>query len=110
MSYTLARWLAAALACLVVSTASAQDEAAAKQAAREKMKPLEGMLGRWEGEGAVTPGPGRAVNVHQTEEVRRKLGGVGFCIEGRGAKQVVFDAGAGQRRRRLQRVAVPRLP
>ena len=85
-----------AVAALVgLSAASVQDESA-KQAAVAKTRKLDAVLGKWEGEGTVTLGPGRTEKVHQTGFVRRKLGGAGFHVEGRGTKpgtaDVAFEA------------------
>ncbi|HBY63302.1 MAG TPA: hypothetical protein DEH78_26060 [Solibacterales bacterium] len=66
--------------------------AAAQKAALEKLKFL---TGSWAGEATVSLGPGRPMQLRQTEEVQFKLDGLLLLIEGTGRDdtgKVVFNA------------------
>jgi hypothetical protein len=63
---------------------------------KEQLKKLEGLSGRWKGNGTVTRGPGQAETFAQTEDVQFRLDGTVLQIEGVGRRQssdeIVFNA------------------
>jgi hypothetical protein len=86
---------------LVIASVVALESAAVAQGRpdpaeiKAAMQKLGFLVGSWVGDASVTQGPGKPINVRQTEEVVYKLDGLVLLVEGTGrddSGQVVFDA------------------
>lgn len=78
------RFIVLACLTLLARAAAAQPSASDPAARRQAMQRLAFLVGEWSGDARTTTGPGRTLNVRQTESVRFVLGGQALVIEGVG--------------------------
>jgi hypothetical protein len=62
--------------------------------ARNEMKKMQWMVGKWEGEARVSRGPGKTDTIIQNENIQSQLDGLVFTVEGIGREneKIVFHA------------------
>jgi hypothetical protein len=83
------------LGSLVPASLAAQNYGPNKEAQREAMKKLAFLVGKWTGDASVESGPGRKIELKQTEIVEYRLDGLIMVVEGTGrdgSGKVVFNA------------------
>ncbi len=75
------------LLCLMLVMSSAAIGQDSSKAAREKMKKLNFMAGRWKGEATVSQRGGAPIKINQEEKIEWQLDSLVLLVEGIGRKQ-----------------------